>query len=175
VARFYRLVRLVIDLLVLRSRRDRSKDAEILVLRHQLAILKRQLPRPRFEPADRAVLAALARVLNRDRWSNFLVKPDTILHWHRRLVANHWTYPHRPGRPSTSLETRQTILRLARENPTLWGIPPHPRRTRPTRHHHRRVDGMGDPQEGGHRPRTRPNGRVMDNVSACASRRDRRL
>ncbi|MCJ7436742.1 MAG: hypothetical protein MUP97_03135 [Acidimicrobiia bacterium] len=67
VARFYRVVRLVIDLLVLRGRRDRSKDAEILVLRHQLAVLHRQVPRPRFEPADRAMLTALARVFGRDR------------------------------------------------------------------------------------------------------------
>src|SRR2546429_1898014 len=104
-ARFYRLVRLFIDLLVLRSRRDRSKDAEILVLRHQLAILQRQVPRPRFEPADRAVLAAFARVLDRDRWSIFLVTPDTLLRWHRRLVANYWTYPHRPGRPAIAAAT----------------------------------------------------------------------
>jgi len=68
VARFYRLVRLVIDLLVLRGRRDRSKDVEILVLRHQLIVLQRQISRPRFEPEDRAILAALARVLGRDRW-----------------------------------------------------------------------------------------------------------
>jgi transposase InsO family protein len=59
-------------------------------------------------------------VLGRDRWSTFLVRPDTILGWHRRLVANHWTYPHRPDRPSTAVETRRTIIRLARENPT-WG------------------------------------------------------
>jgi transposase InsO family protein len=65
-------------------------------------------------------LAGLAGVLDRDRWSIFLVKPDTILGWHRRLVANHWTYPHRPGRPSTAAAIRQTIIRLARENPT-WG------------------------------------------------------
>jgi putative transposase len=120
VARFYRLVRLVIDLLVLRGRRDRSKDVEILVLRHQLAVLRRQIARPRFEPDDRAVLSAFARVLGRDRGSIFLVRPDTILRWHRRLVADHWTYPHRPGRPSTIVETRATILRLAHENPT-WG------------------------------------------------------
>jgi putative transposase len=120
VARFYRLVRLVIDLLVLRGRREHSKDVEILVLRHQLAVLRRQISRPRFEPEDRAILTALARVLGRDRWSIFLVRPDTILGWHRRLVANHWTYRHRPGRPATAVETGQTILRLARENPT-WG------------------------------------------------------
>jgi putative transposase len=105
---------------VLRGRTDRSKDAEILVLRHQLVVLQRQVLRPRYEPSDRAILAAFARVLDRDRWSIFLVKPDTILAWHRRLVANHWTYPHRPGRPSTAVETRHTIVRLARENPT-WG------------------------------------------------------
>jgi putative transposase len=59
-------------------------------------------------------------VLDRDRWTIFLAKPDTILSWHRRLVANHWTYPHRTGRPSTAVETRVTIIRLARENPG-WG------------------------------------------------------
>jgi hypothetical protein len=94
VARFCRLVRLVIDLLVRRGRRDRSKDAEILVLRHQLAVLQRQISRPRFEPDDRAVLSALAFVLGRERWSIFVVKPATILGWHRRLVANHWLRPH---------------------------------------------------------------------------------
>jgi transposase InsO family protein len=99
VACFYRLVRLVVDLLVLRGRTDRSKDVELVVLRHQLAVLQRQIARPR---------------------PILLVKPATILGWHRRLVANHWTYPHRPGRPSTALEVRPTIIRLARENPT-WG------------------------------------------------------
>jgi putative transposase len=120
VVRFYRLVRLVLDLFVLRARTDRSKDVEILVLRHQLVVLQRQIARPRFEPDDRAMLTALARVLSRDRWSIFMVKPDTIVRWHRRLVANHWTYPHRPGRPSTTVETRTMVIRLARENPT-WG------------------------------------------------------
>jgi putative transposase len=120
VARFYRLVRLIIDLLVLRGRRDRSKDVEILVLRTQLAVLHRQHPYPRFAPEDRAILTAMARVVRRDRWAIFLVKPDTLLRWHRRLVAKHWTYPHRPGRPTTTPEIRRTILRFARENPT-WG------------------------------------------------------
>jgi putative transposase len=120
VARFYRLLRLVIDLLVLRGRADRSKDVEILVRRHQLAVLRRQVARPRFDPDDRAFLTALARMLGRDRWSIFVVKPNTLLRWHRRLVAHHWTYPHRPGRPSTIAETRAMIIRFAQENPT-WG------------------------------------------------------
>jgi len=90
------------------------------VLRHQVAVLQRQVTRPRFEPDDRVILTAFARVIGRERWSIFLVKPDTPLRWHRRLVANHWTYPHRPGRPSTIVETRKLILRLARMNPT-WG------------------------------------------------------
>jgi putative transposase len=120
VVRFYRLVRLVIDLLVLRGRTARSKDVEILVLRHQLAVLQRQIARTRFAPEERAVLAAFARVLRRDRWSIFLVQPETILRWHRRLIVKHWTYPHRCGRPSTLTETRRTIVRFARENPT-WG------------------------------------------------------
>jgi putative transposase len=116
----YRLARLIIDLLVLRGRRDRSKDAEILVLRHQLAVLRRQAPHPRFDDTDRTLMSALARAVDRTRWSAFIVKPATILAWHRRLVAKHWTYPHRPGRPSTIDETRRLICRLARENPT-WG------------------------------------------------------
>jgi hypothetical protein len=99
VARFYRLVRLVIDLLVLHGRRDRSKDVEILVLRHQLAVLQRQIVRAHFEPNDRALIAALARVLGRDRWSIFLVRPDTIL-----LVAS--TPRRRPlGLPAPARKT----------------------------------------------------------------------
>jgi hypothetical protein len=78
---------LVIDVLVLRGRCDRSKDAEILVLRHQLAVLRRQIARPRFEPDDRAFLSALARAVGRDRWSNLIVTPATILRRHWRLVA----------------------------------------------------------------------------------------
>ena len=66
-------------------------------------------------------MSAFARVLGRDRWSIFLVRPDTILRWHRRLVANHWTYPHRPGRPSTIVEIRRTILRTGT---TIILIPP---------------------------------------------------
>jgi putative transposase len=110
-----------IQLLVLLVRGDGAKDLEILVLRHQLAVLRRQTPRPRLEPADRALLAAVSRVLPRSRWSCFFVKPDTLLRWHRRLVAGAWTYPHRQiGRPPLDQEVQQLIVRLATENPR-WG------------------------------------------------------
>ena len=111
----------VLELVVLLGRRERSKELEILVLRHELSILRRQVNQPRFEPTDRLLLAALSRVLPRRSWSAFLVRPETLLHWHRRLVARQWTYPHRkPGRPPINGEVRELILRLARDNPS-WG------------------------------------------------------
>ena len=110
-----------IQLLVLLARGDTAKDLEILVLRQQLTVLRRQVPRPRFEPADRALLAAVSRMLPRSGWSWFLVKPETLLGWHRRLVAGAWTYPHRQtGRPPLDQEGQQLIVHLARENP-CWG------------------------------------------------------
>jgi putative transposase len=110
-----------IQLLVLLVRGDAAKDLEILVLRHQLAVLHRQAPRPRFEPADRALLAAISRAVPRARWSCFFVRPETLVRWHRRLVAGAWTYPNRgAGRPPLDQELQQLIVRLARENPH-WG------------------------------------------------------
>ena len=89
-----------IQALALLARSDATKDLEILVLRHQLTVLRRQVPRPKLEAADRALLAAVSRALPRSRWPCFFVKPKTLLRWHRRLVARAWTYPHRPGRPA---------------------------------------------------------------------------
>jgi putative transposase len=110
-----------IQLLVLLARGDAAKDLELLVLRHQLTVLHRQVPRPRLEPADRALLAAVSRMLPRTRWSCFFATPETLLRWHRRLVAGAWTYPHRPpGRPPLDLDVQQLIVRLANENPR-WG------------------------------------------------------
>jgi putative transposase len=108
-----------IQLLALLARGDAAKDLEILVLRHQLTVLRRQLPRPRLEPADRALLAAISRALPRAQWSCFLVTPQTLLRWHRRLVAGTWTYPRR-GRPPLDPDVQHLIIRLATENPR-WG------------------------------------------------------
>jgi putative transposase len=103
------------------GRGDAAKDLEILALRHQLAVLRRQTKRPRLDPADRAVLAAISRALPRARWSYCFVKPETLLRWHRRLVSGAWTYPHRgPGRPPLDQELQQLIVRLARQN-SRWG------------------------------------------------------
>jgi putative transposase len=111
----------LLALLVLLARGDRSKELEILVLRHELAILRRQAGRPRFALSDRLLLTALSRIAPRCVWGAFPVRPETLLRWHRRLVARRWTYPHRrPGRPPLDREIRQLIVRLAREN-TSWG------------------------------------------------------
>jgi putative transposase len=110
-----------VQLLVLLARGEAAKDLELLVLRHQLTVLRRQLPRPKLEPADRALLAAVSRALPRSRWSCFLVRPETLLYWHRHLIAGAWTYPHRQtGRPPLDQDIQQLIIRMARENPT-WG------------------------------------------------------
>jgi putative transposase len=114
---FYWLLRHLLDLSVLRCRSDDANEIEILVLRHELAVLRRQVARPSCRPADRMVIAALARMLPRDRWGSVFVRPETIRRWHRSLLARRWTYPHRsPGSPATSSDVRAFILRLAREN-----------------------------------------------------------
>src|SRR6266700_458868 len=123
--------------LVLLGRSPASKDVELLVLRHEVAMLRRTQPSPRMDWADRAVLAALIRHLPRSLRAHRLVTPGTVLRWHRRLVARRWTYPNRTGRQPVRTEITMLIGRLATENPS-WGyqriqgeqlkIPPAPQR-----------------------------------------------
>jgi putative transposase len=83
----------VLECIVLCYRSSEAKEIEILALRHELAVLRRQHPRPHLQPSDRALLAALSRLLPRVRWSAFLVQPETLLRWHRRMMRRRWTYP----------------------------------------------------------------------------------
>ena len=106
--------------MALLARSSASKDAELLVLRQEVAVLRRQNPRPKLDWADRAMLAALARLLPRPLRLTRLVAPDTLLRWHRRLIRWRWTYPRRRGRPPIDAKLAVLIEQMARDNPA-WG------------------------------------------------------
>ena len=121
VALAYRLLVTVLSWLALLARSSSSKDVEILALRHEVAMLLRTNPRPRVTWTDRAVLAALARIMPKGLRIRRIVTPGTLLRWHQRLVAAKWRQPRPPGRPPVSDELAALTLRLAREN-TRWGV-----------------------------------------------------
>ena len=115
------LYRLLVSLARMAVRSGRSKDLEVIVLRHQIAVLHRQNNRPALADEDRALLGAVAAALSRPQRAGWLVTPETLLRWHRQRIARHWTQPRRaPGRPRTSVEPRRLIIEMATSNPT-WG------------------------------------------------------
>jgi hypothetical protein len=116
----YLIVIRVFGWLVLLGRGQASKDAEIMVLRHEVAVLRRQVARPKPDWADRAVLAALAQQLPAVLRAHRIVTPGTLLAWHRRLITRKWAYPNQPGRPRTNQTIRDLVLQLAQDNPA-WG------------------------------------------------------
>ena len=119
----YLVVRCLLGCLMVLARGEVSKDAELLVLRHQNAVLRRQISRVRYRPGDRLWLAALSWLIPRRRQGEvFAVTPATLLAWHRRLVTRKWGYTSRrpPGRPSTAAAVRKLVIRIARDNPA-WG------------------------------------------------------
>jgi putative transposase len=117
----YVALRRVLEMALLRPRPDGSKELEIVVLRHQLHVLRRQVSRAKPTPAERFFLAAASRLLPRRCWRSFFVTPETLVRWHRELVARRWRYPGRnPGRPPLAAAKVELVLRLAREN-RRWG------------------------------------------------------
>ena len=119
----YLAVLRMVGWLALLAGSDRAKDAEILILRHQVAVLQRQVKAPRLSWADRAVMAALARLVPRSQLGQLrlIISPRTLLRCHARLIRRHWTYPRRaPGRPGTAKPVRPLVLEMARDNPG-WG------------------------------------------------------
>ena len=156
----YLLMRSVLGLAVLVLRGDGAKDAELLVLRHENAVLRRHASRVRYEPADRAWLAALARLIPRSRWAGvFLVTPATLLAWQRKLAVKKYDTSKRrqPGRPPTFPSIGRLVVRLAKENP-LWGYHRIHGEFDEARRDGRAVYGVGDPACCGHRSGAAPLG-----------------
>jgi hypothetical protein len=116
----YLIFRQVLGLILLLGRSSSTKDVELLVLRHEVAVLRRTNPKPRLDWADRALFAALIQRLPRALRSHRLVTPGTILRWHCHLLRRRWTYPNRPGRPAIDEVLAALVVRIARENPS-WG------------------------------------------------------
>ncbi|HEY7262369.1 MAG TPA: hypothetical protein VH589_12910 [Trebonia sp.] len=117
----YRSLTMLLSWLALLPRSSASKNAEILILRYEVAVLRRGNPKPRIDWADRAVLAALARILPRALRAHPIVTLATLLRWHRRIVTKKWTQPNAPGRPPLAGELADLIVKLARDNP-CWGV-----------------------------------------------------
>jgi hypothetical protein len=164
------LMRRLFGLVVLAFRGDRAKDAGLLVLRQENAVLRRNIGRVRYDPADRAWSAALTRFIPRRRWTEvFPVTPATLLAWHRRLAARKYdTSRRKPGRPATIRSVARLTIRLAHENPV--GLPAYSRRAGEAGRDHRAIDPLRDPARRGRRPSAAPGRTDLAAVPARASR-----
>jgi hypothetical protein len=140
----YRSLAMLLSWLALVARSSASKNAEILILRHEVAVLRRSNPKPKIDWADRALLAALARILPKALLAHRIVTPGTLLRWHRRMVTRKWTQPRAPGRPPLAGELAELIAKLAKDNPS-WGRGQDPRRATPPRSPDRRWHHPQDP------------------------------
>jgi hypothetical protein len=152
-------MRRLLGCLLVLARREVSKDAELLVLRHENAVLGRQIGRVRYQPGDRLWLSALSRLIPRHRWAEVVtVTPATLLAWHRRLVTRTWAYRNRrrPGRPSASRDPQARHPHHDRQSDV--GAPARARRTRQARPPDRSVHGVADPARCRDWPRTPPHG-----------------
>ena len=156
--------------LVLLGRSQASKDAEIMILRHEIAVLRRQVARPTPDWADRAILAALARHLPAVLRARRLVTPGTVLAWHRRLITGKWTYPNRPGRPHTS-PGHPRLGAAAGAGESRLGIPQSPRRTLPARSPRQRSDRTADPARPAAQTGSAENGHLLASVPARSGAR----
>jgi putative transposase len=121
VSLIYRSLVALLSWLALSARSSASKNAEILILRHEVAVLRRGNPRPKIDWTDRALLAALARILPKALRAHRIVTPGTLPRWHQRMVTKKWTQPRDPGRPPLAVELAEMIVKLARDNPR-WGV-----------------------------------------------------
>jgi hypothetical protein len=170
----YLMLLRVLGWITLLARSEASKDAEILVLRHQLLVLRRQVRAPKPSWADRAIICALARRIPRTGRVFLCVTPRTLLRWHADLVRRRWTYP-KPelGRPPTRPTIRALVLRLAAENPA-WGYRRITGTSRPGPEGGR-GNSLADPAQGRHRPGPAPIRAELGPVPAGPGRRDPRL
>jgi hypothetical protein len=169
----YWILRRFLELAVLALRSEEAKEIEIMILRHQLHVLSRQVKRPGLRPFDRALLAAASRVLPRGRWASLFVRPETILRWHGELVARRWTYPsdERAAHPSP---LDSPARRPSRKGERDLGLPAHPGRAQTTRDRHRAEHRVVDLARGGDRPRDQEGGTVVERVSAVPGSRHHR-
>jgi putative transposase len=171
----FRLFVTIVELMIIRGKPRRKLEAEVVALRHQIAVLHRTSTRPELGDVDRGVIAGLARVIPRRVRHRFIVTPDTLLAWHRCLAAARWVHPQRrPGRPRVVRDREQLVVRLATENPT-WRYRRIHGELAGLGHRLAPSNGLGGPETPRHRPRPETHRTDLDPVPHRPGPRDHRL